>query len=156
MAAITIPHAVVQLLAIVKQLRTSFPGKSFTLDGRLVGDIGEILVEQAYALTLHEGLQHHHDAACWAGRNVQIKATMKDSVTFPCDHVPDHFLAVKIKPDGSFEEVFNGPGAVAHRAVANRKVTKTNLHSISLGALRKLQKAVEQQDQIPRRPAAVS
>ncbi|MGN2250296.1 DUF6998 domain-containing protein [Frateuria sp. GZRe14] len=151
MAALTIPGAVVQLLAIVEQLRASYPSKRFTLDGRLVGDIGEILVEQSYALRLHEGLQRHHDGICWAGRNVQIKATLKDSVTFPCDHVPDHYIAVKIRPDGSFDEVFNGPGAVAQRAIAKRKVSKTNLHSISLSALRSLQKTVRQQDQIPRR-----
>src|SRR5690349_13158461 len=107
MAALTIPGAVVQLLAIVEQLRASYPSKRFTLDGRLVGDIGEILVEQAYSLKLHVGLQRHHDGICWAGRNVQIKATMNDSVTFPCDHVPDCLIAVKIKPDGSFDEVFN-------------------------------------------------
>lgn len=41
---ITIPDAVKQMLAIVEQLCAAYPKKKFTLDGRLVGDIGEVLV----------------------------------------------------------------------------------------------------------------
>lgn len=33
-------------------------------------------------------------------------------------------------PDGPFEEIFNGPGIVAHEAVAARQHPKTNLHSV--------------------------
>jgi hypothetical protein len=38
---ITIPRAIAQLLAIVEKLCIAYPKKKFTLDGRLVGDIGE-------------------------------------------------------------------------------------------------------------------
>lgn len=135
---ITIPEAVAQLQAIVARLNSTFPSKKFTLDGRLLGDIGEILVAQAYGITLPEKLSKHHDGQCAAGRNVQIKATMKDSLTFPCDHVPDFYIGVLIKPDGSFEEVYNGPGHLIAKLLAERKPTKNNLHSVSLAALRKL------------------
>lgn len=40
---ITIPEAVKQLLGIVQRLHAAFPHKAFTLDGRLVGDLGEVL-----------------------------------------------------------------------------------------------------------------
>ena len=152
MTQISIPEAVKQMLAIVEQLCQAYPHKKFTLDGRLVGDIGEILVEDAYDLKLLEGLQHHHDAVCPAGRSVQIKATMKGHLTFPCDHIPDYYLAVKINPDGSFIEVFNGPGAVAALAVAKRARAKTNLHSVSIAALRKLPEQVKPRDRIALRP----
>lgn len=36
--------------------------KPFTLDGRLVGNIGEGVASLAYKLTLNEGLTKHHDA----------------------------------------------------------------------------------------------
>ena len=52
MMAITIPDAVRQMLAIVEQLCIAYAKKRFTLDGRLVGDIGEVLVEDAYDLQL--------------------------------------------------------------------------------------------------------
>lgn len=148
MTHISIPKAVKQMLAIVEQLCLAYPHKRFTLDGRLVGDIGEILVEEAYDLKLLDGLQRHHDAICSAGRSVQIKATMKNNLTFPCDHTPDYYLAVKINADGSFTEIFNGPGTIARQAVVKRAVSKTNLHSVSITALRKLQKQVLVNDRI--------
>ncbi|MEN5036302.1 hypothetical protein [Pseudomonas sp. TWI929] len=43
------------LFAAVSQLQAAYPGKPFTLDGRLVGDIGEVVASLAYKLTLNEG-----------------------------------------------------------------------------------------------------
>ena len=74
---ITIPIAVKQLLHIVNQLQNAYPKKKFTLDGRLVGALGEILVETEYELELHEGLHKYHDAKTPDGRQVQIKTTMQ-------------------------------------------------------------------------------
>lgn len=151
--SITIPEAVKQMLAIVERLCEAYPKKRFTLDGRLVGDIGEVLVEDAYDLTLFEDMKKHHDAECSDGRLVQIKATMKKNLTFPADHVPNYYLGVVVGADGAFVEVFNGPGAIAWEAVKGRsKAPKTNLHSISVTALKKLQSKVDEQDRIPLRP----
>ena len=69
-----------QMLAIVEKLCTAYPHKRFTLDGRLVGDIGEVLVEDAYDLKLYPDIKKHHDAECSDGRLVQIKATMKKAL----------------------------------------------------------------------------
>jgi len=148
---ITIPDAVNQMLQIVKQLQSAYPKKRFTLDGRLVGDLGEILVEDAYDVELYENLHEHHDGITSDGRKVQIKATMQDSLTFPADHVPDYYLGIRIHSDGTFTEVFNGTGLVAWGAVKNRKRTKTNLHSISINALARLNETVQAKDRIPRR-----
>jgi hypothetical protein len=142
--SITIPEAVREMLAIVERLCASYPKKRFTLDGRLVGDIGEVLVEEAYDLKLYEDVKKHHDAECSDGRLVQIKATMKKSLTFPADHVPNYYLGVQVGADGTFIEVFNGPGAIAWEAVKDRSKPKTNFHSISVGALTKLQARVAQ------------
>jgi hypothetical protein len=150
-SALTIPEAIIQLLKIVKQLRDSYPSKKFTLDGRLVGDLGEILAETAYDLQLHERLQKHHDAITSGGLRVQIKATMQDSLTFPADHVPDYYLGIKIHANGSFDEVFNGPGELAWQSVKKRKHPKTNLHSVSIKVLTRLNQEVPSQDKIPRR-----
>ena len=147
---ITIPEAVNQMLQIVKQLQSKYPKKRFTLDGRLVGDIGEILVEDTYDVKLHEGLQKHHDGITPDGKQVQIKATMQNWLTFPGDHTPDYYLGIKIKPDGTFTEIFNGPGQVAHEAVKNRKPTKTNLHTVSISILERLNEKVYEKDRILR------
>jgi hypothetical protein len=138
-------------LKIVKALQGAYPKKNFTLDGRLVGDLGEILVEEDYDLELYEGLEKHHDAETPDGRKVQIKTTMKDSLTFPVDHIPDYYIGIKLHSDGSYDEIFNGPGEIAWEAVKNRKPTKTNLHSVTLSALRKLNTKVPDGDRIPKK-----
>ncbi len=151
---ITIPDAVRQMLSIVEKLCAAYPKKKFTLDGRLVGDIGEVLVENAYELQLFEDVKRHHDADCSDGRLVQIKATMKKSLTFPADHVPNYYLAVQIHSDGTFTEVFNGPGAIAWEAVKHRAAPKTNLHSVPIATLMRLQARVPSGDKIPLRSKA--
>jgi hypothetical protein len=148
---ITVPEAVKQMLAIVERLCAAYPKKKFTLDGRLVGDIGEVLVEDMYDLQLFEDVKKHHDAECPDGRLVQIKATMKKNLTFPADHIPNYYLGIQIDKDGTFVEVFNGPGAIAWESVKGRSKPNTNLHSVSVDALKKLQTRVRPVDRIPRR-----
>jgi hypothetical protein len=148
---ISIPEALIQLQAIVADLQHTYPKKKFTLDGRLVGDLGEVLAESEYDFNLFTGLEKHYDAICPDGRLVQIKTTLKDSLTFPCDHVPDYYLGIKILPDGSCLEIFNGPGAVVHELVKNRKPTKTNLWSINIIAMMRQNEDVEMINRIPKR-----
>ncbi len=143
--------AVARLLQVVNELIAAYPNKKFTLDGRLVGDIGEVLVASAYDVELFEGVQRHHDGKCSKGRLVQVKATMKENLTFPAGHVPDRYLGIQIHADGTFTEVFNGPGAVAAKAISSRKQPKTNLHSVSVSALKKLNQGIAEHDRIPRR-----
>jgi len=146
-----ISESIKKLLQIVDELHEAHPAKKFTLDGRLLGDIGEILVEENYDIALFKGMRRHHDGMAKDGRLVQIKATMKDALTFPSDHRPDFYLGIKIKKDGSFDEVFNGPGRVAWEAVRNRKPSKTNLHSISIKILAELGRRVSAAEKIPLR-----
>jgi len=146
-----IHHAVKNMLQIVEALQKTYPKRRFTLDGRLVGDIGEILVEENYDLELYEGLEKYHDGETPDGRRVQIKTTMKNSLTFPGDHIPHYYIGIKVHSDGTYSEVFNGPGAVAWEAVKNRAPTKTNLHSITFSALQHLNKTVKDNDRIPKR-----
>jgi hypothetical protein len=141
------------LLRIVSQLQKEYPQKRFTLDGRLVGDLGEVLAEESYKIRLNNGLTKHHDAMFMDGtmRKIQIKPTMKDSLTFPCDHVPDYYLGVKINEDGTIEEIFNGPGKVIKQKIKNRKTTKINLFSIPNSILKKLSEGVTADQRIPKR-----
>lgn len=146
-----IGQAVRKLLEIVEALHNQYPIKRFTLDGRLVGDLGEVLVEQDYDLELYRSLVPYYDGESSNGKKVQIKATMKDSLTFPCDHTPDFYLGIKILPDGSYKEVFNGPGEIVRNKLSKRKRTKNNLHSIKISALNLLNKDVPACERIPRK-----
>jgi hypothetical protein len=139
------------MLLIVEKLCAAYPKKKFTLDGRLVGDIGEVLVEDTYDLELFVDMKKHHDGECSDGRLVQIKATMKKSLTFPADHIPNYYLGVQIHSDGTFTEIFNGPGAIAWEAVKGRAAPKTNLYSVQIATLKKLKAGVAGADKIPLR-----
>lgn len=143
-----IHQAVKKLLAIVEELQQRYPKKKFTLDGRLVGDLGETLVEQDYELELFDRLEKHHDGETPDGKKVQIKTTMKNALTFPCDHTPDFYLGIKVFSDGTYEEVYNGSGEIARRGILNRKQSKNNQHLISLSKLRSLNKTVPDNQRI--------
>ncbi len=77
-----ITAALALIFSGIEKLKGDFPGRAFTIDGRLVGDIGEVIAELEYDLTLHEVSQPTYDAITADNRNVQIKATFKDSLTF--------------------------------------------------------------------------
>ncbi|MBV8659962.1 MAG: hypothetical protein JO142_19250 [Burkholderiales bacterium] len=133
----------------IERLKSEFPSRKFTIDGRLVGDIGEVIAERDYDLTLHEVSQPDHDAVTTDGRNVQIKATFKDSLTFKT--TPDYYLGFKLYPDGRCEEIFNGPGHLIHGRYAHRKGIGTSLLSFPNKTLKALSITVEQSQRIPLR-----
>ncbi len=142
-----------QLLAIVARLQRKYPKRRFTLDGRLIGDLGEVLVEEAYEVVLKSGMPKHYDAETPDGRQVQIKATMKRALTFPADHVPDYYIGVRIGEDGKLEELFNGPGWVIADALRGRKKPKNNLHNVGISSLKSLRAKVRPADRIATRGA---
>ena len=139
------------LLKEVKALKKLHPTKEFTLDGRLVGDIGEVLASQKYKLSLKPGLLAHYDAETDDGRKVQIKTTMKYALTFPADHVPDYYLGIKVHSTGDVEEIFNGPGLTIADLLKNRKRPKNNLYNISINRLKKLNAIVDNKERIAKR-----
>jgi hypothetical protein len=142
-----------KLWALVDKLSQEYPNKSFALDGRLVGDIGEIIAQENYQIRLFEGQVYKYDGVDKKNRNVQIKTTFKDSLNIPCkkEKVPDYYLGLKINHDGSFEEVFNGPGIKIWEIVKGRKDTSIGSHSVSINTLKKLNQKVRIKDKISRK-----
>ncbi|AZE48242.1 hypothetical protein C4K04_2569 [Pseudomonas chlororaphis] len=146
-----IEEALKGLFSAVSMLQEAYPGKPFTLDGRLVGDIGEVVASLAYDLTLNEGLTKQHDAVTRDGRKVQIKTTFGTSLTFPVHHVPDYYLGIRMNRDGTFEEIYNGPGHLVQAELLGRKATKTGLHGALMPMLKRISQKVPEADRIPKR-----
>ncbi len=115
----TINAALVKIFEGINKLRTALPIKEFTIDGRLVGDIGEALVQRDYDVQLYDKLVEGYDGETPDGRLVQIKATFKDSLTFT--KTPDYYIGIKINEDGTYKEIFNGPGKVIEERYKHRK-----------------------------------
>ena len=133
----------------IERLVAAFPTRRFTIDGRLVGDVGEVIAELEYEVVLHETSQPTYDGTTSGGRKVQIKATFKDSLALRAQ--PDYLLGFKLFPNGTFEEVFNGPGEVVYAKYAHRKGIGETQISIPNSALRELSKSIPSSQKISRR-----
>ena len=136
-----------ELYAITKGLEAQFPGRRFTPDGHLVGSIGEVLVAEHYGLQLLTASYETHDAIAPDGRYVQIKATQVNRIAISSE--PDYLIVIKLLPDGSFEECYNGTGAVVWNSAG--PMQKNGQRSISLAKLIKLNREQKDSDRIQRR-----
>lgn len=145
-----------QLLAITQKLKDKYKhlNKQFSLDGKLVGDIGEVLAAEKYGLKLFEENTQIHDAEELAtGRKVQIKSSFKGYSYFPCgkERIPDYFLSIAINEAGEITELFNGPGQfIVGNYIEARKIKpyKNSYYTLSKGVLVKLNKLVDKNDKI--------
>ncbi len=142
------PLRVKRLYKIVAELEAFFEGRRFTLDGHLVGSIGEVMAAYHYGLKLAPASTEGHDATPLRGRRkrVEIKTTQGRQVGLRS--LPEHLLVLKLKSDGSVEEIYNGPGKLAWDEVGDKQ--KNGQHPISLTRLAKLMKKVAPADKLKR------
>jgi len=133
-----------QLFQIVEQLETEYAdyNRKFTIDGHLIGSIGEVLVAEAFDLELEKNSTPVIDARTKDGTNrtVQIKATQIDRVSFSSKHenedVPDQVIVISIDKTGNWKVEFNGPGKLIYENLG--KPQKNGQSQISLTKLRRL------------------
>lgn len=123
---------------LVARLEGLCPGRKFTLDGHLVGSIGEAVARERYNLILAPSSTETHDAVTQDGWAVQIKTTQTGSMALSSE--PDHLLVLFLSPSGELSEVYNGPGAPVWRKCG--KVQKNGQARISLTTLNELQTKV--------------
>ncbi len=136
-----------QLYATVNELEAMFPGRHFTPDGHLVGSLGECLVADAYALELLPASNKGHDAITQDGIKVEIKATQSKSVSFRSE--PEHAIIIKIIPDGTFEEIYNGLGSRVWQQFENKNRPSNGQFQISITKLRALNELVSDEERVP-------
>jgi molybdopterin converting factor small subunit len=145
-----------ELLAITQKLRDKYIhlNKQFSLDGKLVGDIGEVLAAEKYGLKLlGENAEIYDAQELETGRMVQIKSSFKGNSYFPFgeERIPDYFLSIVINEEGEISELFNGPGQFIMEKyinVRNIKPYKNHYYTLSKGVLKELNELVEEKDKI--------
>mgnify|MGYP005643687021 CR=1 FL=1 len=150
-----ISKALEQIFSGITLLKTTFSGRLFTIDGRLVGDIGEVIARRDYKIILDDVSQPDHDGVIDSGdrlRRVQIKATFKEQLTFKT--VPEYYLGLKLQQNGDYHEIFNGPGSVIYDHFEHRKGIGTELLSFPIKKLNELSQKVSPTNRIPNRPAS--
>ncbi|MGJ8594081.1 MAG: DUF6998 domain-containing protein [Aquaticitalea sp.] len=140
------------LLAITESLKKQYEGRlNFSLDGRLVGDIGEALASEKFDLELYsQNAQVYDGEQRGTNKKVQIKSSMKYNFSYPFGKDLDHYLAVHIEPSGELEVIYNGPGKPIHDYLKKkkRKSYRDIWYTISANHLRTLDKDVKQEDRI--------
>ena len=135
------------LYEITAKLKELHPHRNFTPDGILVGSLGEVLAEFHYKLSpLNTGTKGHDCSL--NGRLVQIKTTQRESIQIgePCEHL----IALKLMPDGTANEVFNGPGSLVWNLVKDKPLPKNGLYAVRLNKLRSLMQSVPATQRVPR------
>ena len=137
-----------QLYNTVNELENMFPGRHFTPDGHLVGSLGECLVADAYELELLAASNKGYDAITKDGLKVEIKATQSKSVAFRSE--PEHVIIIKIMPNGTFEEIYNGSGSLVWEQFKNKKRPSNGQFQISITKLKALNAMVSEHDRVPK------
>jgi hypothetical protein len=119
--------------------------REFTLDGRFVGDIGELIAHRCFKIELHHNQKSDHDAV-YVENNARFNVQIK--VRRACDAIDlkasatDRLLVLNFSKDWkSWEVVYNG--VWPHISGEKQRFNVANL--------RKLYSKSEQSFEIPRR-----
>ncbi len=112
-----------ELYAIQSRLREAFPDRRFSLDGKLVGDLGEVIAAERCGLELVDNPSTKGHDATRIGPDgsrirVEVKATQEETkrpmIAFSptvLDEPPDELIVLVIHLDVSVEEAYNGPAS---------------------------------------------
>ncbi len=132
-----------KMVSIVAELEKEFPGRHFTLDGHLIGSIGEVMAAYHYGIKLHGSGAETHDGTV-GKKEVQIKITQQDSVVI--SGKPDYLIVIYLTKQGDIYEVYNGPGTEPWETAYTRKGYKTRYMRVN--RLMELDKQVKAKDRI--------
>jgi len=134
---IVLPPEVMDLCQVHSRLKARYSdtGLTFTLDGKLVGDIGEAIVAKAFGLRLCANRTPGVDAHTPDGRSVQIKATGRSSAGpafTPGEGIADHLLFIQIDFNAGVATVaYNGPEAPVRKLLPANWGRGTKVLSLS-------------------------
>lgn len=139
----TMKNKLFALLEIVNDLERVFPERKFTLDGHLLGSIGEVMAEYYYGVNLYSSSNKLHDGFV-DNKEVQIKITQNSSVDI--NGKPDYLLVFFLKKsEGKIYEVYNGPGDLV---LKKAKKTKSGWYNRSFKVLNQYDSHVLEKDRI--------
>lgn len=132
-----------RLIGIVKELEEDFPGRHFTLDGHLVGSIGEVMASYFYGISLYSASAPAHDGEV-DGKKVQIKITQQEDIVI--NEEPDYLLVLYLSKNGDVYEIYNGKGKAPWES-ASKRDSHNNRH-MRVNKLMELDAVVAMEDRL--------
>ncbi len=127
-----------------------YPGIEFTLDGKLVGDIGEVVAAKVFGITLTPGGGTGVDGHTRDGTAVQIKATgKKGGPAFrQVDKRASHLIFIDFDFDNEVGTVlYNGPEHIVLRGMPEDWGGKQR--TVARGTIRRCNAEVSPDDRLP-------
>ena len=140
----SITEIIQDLFETVRELELRSPGRKFSIDGHLLGSLGEVIAAEHYGLTLLPNSYEKHDAKDKQGRMVQIKATQINRIAISSE--PDYLIVIQITPDGNWSEIYNGAGSRVWNNAG--KMQNNGQRPISIAKLRALMESVQENEKI--------
>ncbi|HEX4054169.1 MAG TPA: hypothetical protein VHX86_07885 [Tepidisphaeraceae bacterium] len=141
------PQIITEMYQLIDELETMFEGRHFTPDGHTIGSIGEAIAAYYYGVTLLSASTKGRDARILE-RSVEIKATQGKSIALR--HKPECLLVLKLNRDGTWDEVYNGPGDRVWELVGDKPLPKNGQYQVRCNKLRELMKNVPINQQLIR------
>ena len=136
-----------QLFEASLQLETEIPGRSFLPSGQQLGNLGEVLVAEAFGLNLCKVMTKGIDAHTEDGRMVQIKTVTSRAAGVHLSKrrpsVNTHLIVIQINPEGIFDVVYNVPEIHAWL------VRHSGKPFVSMGPFLKAAQAIPMDKQLP-------
>ena len=142
-----LPQIIREMYSLIDELESMFEGRHFTPDGHTVGSIGEALAGHYYGLQLLPASTKGRDATI-ENLSVEIKATQGDSIALR--HEPEHLLVLKLHRNGSWDEVYNGPGDIVWKLISNKPLPKNGQYQVRCSKLRELMASVPENRRVQR------
>ena len=140
-----------QIIYRAVQSLTKRFGAGFTPAGVLVGALGEVLAEEKYDLDLLPPKTGSFDAIDCEGRKVQIRCNQQNTTPIKKAAPGQMLLVLKLLPDGTIEEVFNGPVFMALVLEGGKQTDRKGSVDLSHNKLRTLNKSVPAGKRVPLR-----
>jgi len=132
-----------RLIRIVEELEADFPGRHFTLDGHLVGSIGEVMASYYYGISLYSASTPAHDGEV-DGKKIQIKITQQEKIVI--NEKSEYLIVLYLTKNGDVYEIYNGRGESPWNASSKRD-SHNNRH-LRVNKLMELDTTVPKGDRI--------
>ena len=155
-----LPEVIANLVAACQAVRKHYrvvhgDRLLFTLDGNLVGDIGEALAVEHFGIKLNDRCGEGIDGTASDGRSVQIKTTGTGrGAAFRDTEHAQHLLFFSVNFAACTASiVYNGPEA---RVRAKLQPSRAGQKSVSMSQMRALDALVPEGDRLPRRDRLIA